>query len=150
MTPREESPWPHTWRELWELTNRPRPEAPACFEQPVGHCGDDEEHGVDKDVLLEEDPAPSVLLQSRPYQQAIDGLIATCKAENLRTSALEWYRAHPAELGGMGVSVWLQCVLEDLGPRKKRELGIVVVAEEMSDPIFSGNVVVSDVLVEPA
>ncbi|HLF98225.1 MAG TPA: hypothetical protein VI457_13870 [Methylococcaceae bacterium] len=100
--------------------------------------------------LLEEDPAPSVLLQSRPYQQAIDGLIATCKAENLRTSALEWYRAHPAELGGMGVSVWLQCVLEDLGPRKKRELGIVVVAEEMSDPIFSGNVVVSDVLVEPA
>lgn len=100
--------------------------------------------------LLEEDSAPSVLLQSRPYQQAIERLIATCKTESLRTSALEWYLEHPTELGDMSVSIWLQCVLEDLGPRKKRELGIVVVAEETADPIFSGNVIVSDVLVEPA
>ena len=100
--------------------------------------------------LLEEDSAPSLLLQSRPYQQAIECLIATCKAENLRASALEWYLGHGTELGDMSVSVWLQCVLEDLGPRKKRELGIVVVTEETADPIFDGNVMVSDVLVEPA
>lgn len=100
--------------------------------------------------LLEEDSAPSVLLQSRPYQQAIERLIATCKTESLRTSALEWYLEHPDELGDMSVSVWLQCVLEDLGPRKKRELAIVVLAEETADPIFSGNVIVSDVLVGPA
>jgi hypothetical protein len=100
--------------------------------------------------LLEEDSAPSILLERRSYQQAIERLIATCKTENLRTSALEWYLEHPAELGGMSVSVWLQCVLEDLGPRKKRELGIVVVAEETADPIFDGNVMVCDVLVEPA
>jgi hypothetical protein len=100
--------------------------------------------------LLEEDSVPSVLLESHPYQQAIERLIASCKTENLRTSALGWYIEHPSELGGMSISVWLQCVLEDLGPRKKRELGIIVVAEETVDPIFNGNVKVCDVLVEPA
>jgi signal transduction histidine kinase len=43
MTPREESPWPHTWRELWELTNRPRPVDAravrvACWALLVGSC----------------------------------------------------------------------------------------------------------------
>ena len=101
-------------------------------------------------TLNEEDQAPTVILQIKPYQRAIENLIATCKSQNLCASALEWYSDHPADLGGMSVSVWLQCVLEDLGPRKKKELGITVVAEESLDPIFTGNVVVCDVHVGPA
>jgi hypothetical protein len=91
-----------------------------------------------------------VILQIKPYQRAIENLITTCKSQNVRASALEWYFDHPNDLGGMSVSVWLQCVLEDLGPRKKKEFGIAVVAEESPDPIFTGNVMVSDVHVGPA
>lgn len=101
-------------------------------------------------TLIEEDPAPTIIIQIKPYQRAIENLITTCKSQNVRASALEWYFDHPNDLGGMSVSVWLQCVLEDLGPRKKKELGIAVVAEESPDPIFTGNVMVSDVHVEPA
>ena len=91
-----------------------------------------------------------MILQIKHYQRAIENLITTCKSRNVRASALEWYFDHPNDLGGMSVSVWLQCVLEDLGPRKKKELGIAVVAEESPDPIFTGNVMVNDVHVEPA
>jgi hypothetical protein len=100
-------------------------------------------------TLLDEGPAPEVLLQIRPYQQAIETLVATCKDEQARTSALDWYRQQGVEHMGMSTSVWLQCVLEALGPRRKREQGIAVITEEALDPIFDGNVVVTDVYVEP-
>ncbi len=115
--------------------------APPSIRLPV-----ERPHGI----LLDEDPAPRLLLQSRPYQQAIERMVATCKTEHVRTSALDWHLKYGVELGDMSTSVWLQCVLEALGPRKKRELGIAVIAEETPDPIFDGNVVVSDVFVEPA
>lgn len=101
-------------------------------------------------TLIEEEPELTVILHIKPYQRAIENLIATCKSENIRASALEWYLDHPNDFGGMSVSVWLQCVLENLRPRKKKELGIAVVAKELPDPIFTGNVMVSDVYVEPA
>lgn len=100
--------------------------------------------------LLDEEPIPNVLLQSRPYQRSIESLIVRCKTEKHITSALEWHLEHPNDLGNMSVSVWLQCILEDLGPRKKRELEIIVSVKETADPIFSGNVIISDVIVEPA
>lgn len=101
-------------------------------------------------TLIEEEDAPPVILRIKPYQRAIKNLIATCKSQNIRASALDWYFDHSNDLDGMSVSVWLQCVLEYLGPRKKKDLGIVVVARESPDPIFTGNVLVSDVFVEPA
>lgn len=100
-------------------------------------------------TLLDEGPAAEVLLKIRPHQQAIENLVATCKAEQARISALGWYHRQGVEQMGMSTSVWLQCVLEALGPRRKRERGITVIAEETPDPVFDGNVVVSDVYVEP-
>lgn len=100
--------------------------------------------------LTEVEPAPHVLLSLKPYQQAIADLVTACKAGQCRLSALEWHHGHGAVLGSLESSVWLQCVLETLGPGKKRELGILVAVEETADPVFSGNVLVGDVYVEPA
>jgi hypothetical protein len=100
-------------------------------------------------TLIDEDSPPTEILQVKSYQRAIQNLIAACKSKNLRASAWEWYFDHPNDLDGMNVSIWLQCVLEYLGPRKQKELGIVVLAEALPDSIFTGNVMVNDVHVEP-
>jgi hypothetical protein len=98
--------------------------------------------------LVEEAPAPVVILRIKPFQQAIRNLVAACKAQNRRVSALAWYLEHPAEPGNMSASVWLQCVLEKL-VRKARMFGITVATEEMPDPVFDGNIIVRDVFVAP-
>lgn len=99
--------------------------------------------------LIDEAPPPSVLLRIKPYQQEIEHLVLACKAENRSISVFQWYLDHSSELGGMDVSVWLQCVLEDLGPRKRSKFGIAVSVDEIPDPLFNGNVLINDVIVEP-
>lgn len=98
----------------------------------------------------EDDPTPTVVLKIKPHQRSIRDLVASCKAQNTHASAIEWYFNHADELGGMNVSVWLQCVLEYLGPRKRKELGIAVDIEELTTPVFTGNFIVNDVWVKPA
>ncbi len=99
--------------------------------------------------LAEEAEVPVFVLQAKPCQLAIEALIAGCKAEKRRLSAVGWYKQHPLVLGELPISVWLQCVLEDLGPRKTSGLGIEVMVEELRDSVFSGNVIVDDVWVAP-
>jgi len=100
--------------------------------------------------LTEDEQVPVIVLQVKPYRKAIKNLIAKCKSENARVSAIRWYSDHSDDLDGISASVWLQCVLEDLGPRKKKESGITVVTESVSDPVFTGNLTISDVYIEPS
>ncbi len=101
-------------------------------------------------TLVEEEPTPIVIFTVKPYQQAIENLITDCKLQKAQVSALQWYIDHSDDLGDMSVSVWLQCVQEYLGPRKKKNLEIKVEPAELEDTLFNGNIVVTDVRVEPA
>lgn len=77
-------------------------------------------------------------------------MIEACKADNAKASAVAWFRDHRAELGGVSEPIWLQCVLESLGPRKMKEFGVSVSTDELMDRVFNGNVLVRDILLTPA
>lgn len=100
--------------------------------------------------LVEEVEMLTVALQSKPYQRAIEQMVAVCKADNIKASAQAWFRDHGAEMGSMTEPIWLQCVMESLGPRKAKEWGISVLTDEVADDVFNGNVLIRDVFMVPA
>lgn len=100
--------------------------------------------------LVEEVEMLTMVIQSKPYQRAIEQMVKVCKADNIKISSQAWFHDHGAEIGSMTESIWLQCVMESLGPRKTKELGISVSADEVADDVFNGNVLIRDVFMVPA
>jgi hypothetical protein len=100
--------------------------------------------------LLEDEPVPIIPLQIKAFQRALEQLASRCKAAQSRQSVRDWHRDHPADLGEMPLSVWLQYVLEALNPSKQQVLGIEVIVMERTHPVFDGNVTVEDAIVVPA
>ncbi len=100
-------------------------------------------------ALDNDEPVPAVVIPIKSYQKEIESLVAACKDRHARVSALQWYTDNRSHFSGISGSIWLQYVLEYLGPRKKKNLGITVVAAELQDTIFTGNAVISDVQVGP-
>lgn len=100
--------------------------------------------------IVDEEPTSIVLLPIKPYQRAIAQLVAACKQKNTRISALHWYFEHQNDFTGISVPIWLQCILENLGPRKRKDLGIMLIVDELHNLVFTGNVLINDIYVEPA